>query len=108
MSNGLNMNDLFQKAQELQKSFSEKQQKAAAEVFDVSVGGGMVNLKINGNMELLSIQIDPEVIDPKDTETLEDLIRSAVNEGIRKSKTTMNGEFSKMLGNMNIPGFTKP
>ena len=104
MFDKLNMEDLLSKAKELQDNLVEKQNEAAKQTIEVSVGGGMVNVVMNGKMELLSIKIDAEVVDKNDVETLEDLIRSAVNEGIRKARDIMSSELSKLTGGMNIPG----
>ena len=66
-------------------------------------GGGVVNVKITGKKEIVSIKIDPEVIDPDDAETLEDLIVAAVNEAIKKVEAISAEEMSKITGSMNLP-----
>ena len=72
--------------------------------YDIAAGGGVINLKINGTKEILSVKIDPEVVDPDDIETLEDLIVAAVNEGIKKVEAVSAEEMQKITGNMSIPG----
>lgn len=104
MFDKLNMDDILSKAKELQENLAEKQSEAAKQTVEVTVGGGMVSVLMNGKMDLLSIKIDPEVIDKNDPETLEDLVRSAVNEGIRKSRDLMSSEISKLTGGFKIPG----
>ena len=80
------------------------QEELEAREYDVSAGGGVVNVKINGKKEILSVKIDPEVVDPDDVETLEDLIVAAVNEAIKRVEDTNSAEMSKVTGNMSMPG----
>ncbi len=103
MLDGLNMNELLEKAKEMQKSFNEKKAEAAKKTVDVEVGAGMIKLTMNGNIDLISISIDPEIVDRDDVSTLEDLVRSAVNEGIRKAKELGTSGLADMMSRMNIP-----
>ena len=75
-------------------------------VVESSSGGGMVSVKLNGNKQLLSIQIDPEVFAGGDKEMLQDLVVAAVNEGIRKVDEAMSGQLGNMTGGLKIPGLT--
>ncbi len=103
------MNELMKKAQELSSSMQQKQEELAQETFEVSVGGEMVKMTFNGKMELLAVAIDPEVVDPNDVETLQDLIRSAANEGIRQAqermKSMLGQQFGNMTGGLNLQNF---
>ena len=72
--------------------------------YDISAGGGMVNLKINGKREILSIDIKPDIVDPDDIETLSDVLVAAVNEAIKKVEDTNSAEMQKVTGNVSIPG----
>ena len=72
--------------------------------YDVSSGGGMVNIRINGKKEILSVKIDPTVVTPDDVEMLEDLLAAAVNEAIRLVEDTNEQEMSKLTGGLNLPG----
>ena len=94
------MNDLMKKAQELSQNMQKQQEELAQLTFDVSVGGEMVKMKFNGKMELLEVEIDPEVVDRDDVQTLQDLILSAVNEGIRQSHKKMQESLGQQLGGM--------
>lgn len=105
MFEGMNMEDLLSKAKNLQSDLKEKQDEAAKKIHKVSVGGGMINVSINGKMEVLSIRIDNELIDPEDPKTLEDLLRSAMNAAIVKAKSDLSDEMSKLTGGLKIPGF---
>ena len=101
-----NLGDLIRKAQQMGENLKAKQEELARKEFDVSVGGEMVKMRFNGKGEALSITIDPEVIDREDPRMLEDLVLSAVNEGVRESQRLMQEEMSKMAGGLNIPGLT--
>ena len=69
-----------------------------------SAGGGMVKVVANGRQQILSIQIEKEVVDPEDIEMLQDLILLAVNEALKKSQEMVASEMSKLTGGLNIPG----
>jgi len=96
----LDMGELMKKAQELSQTMQSEQEKLAQKRFDISVGGEMVQMTFNGKQELLSLTIDPEVVDPEDVETLRSLILSAVNEGIRQSQQGAQSVLGKQLGGM--------
>ena len=99
-----NMQAMIKQAQKMQEDLAAKQEELEAREYDVSAGGGVINVKINGKKELLSVKIDPEVVDPDDVETLEDLIVAAVNEGIKKVEAVSAEEMQKITGNIGIPG----
>ena len=101
-----NLGDLLRKAQQMGESLKAKQEELAKIEFDVSVGGEMVKMRFNGKGEALSITISPDVIDREDPRMLEDLVLSAVNEGIREGQRQMQEEMSKMAGGLKIPGLT--
>ena len=75
-----------------------------ATIVDATAGGGMVSVKMNGQKQLLSIQIEPEVFSGGDKDMLQDLIVAAVNEGIRKVDEAMAGQLGNMTGGLKIPG----
>ena len=99
-----NMQSMLKQAQKMQEEMAEKQEELEEREYDVAAGGGVVNVKINGKKEILSVKIDPEVVDPDDVETLEDLIVAAVNEGIKKVESASNEEMQKITGTMGFPG----
>ena len=99
-----NMQSMIKQAQKMQEDMAAKQAELEEREYDVAAGGGVINLKINGKKEILSVDIDPEVIDPDDKETLEDLIVAAVNEAIKKVETVSAEEMQKITGSMSIPG----
>jgi len=72
--------------------------------YEIKAGGGVVTVKINGQKEILSIDIQPEIVDPDDVETLSDILVAAVNEAIKRVETTNNEEMGKITKGMNMPG----
>jgi hypothetical protein len=101
-----NMNQLMKQAQQFQSKMSKLQEELEKETVEASAGGGMVNVVVSGKQEVLSISIDPEVIDPEDVEMLQDLILAAVNDGLARSREMVNQRMSELTGGMNIPGLT--
>ena len=102
MTRGLG--NILKQAQEMHSKISQLQEEMAAKKVESSSGGGMVNVVINGKQEVLSLRIDPEVVSRDDVEMLQDLIRAAVNEAIRKSQEMMSEEMKKITGGMSLPG----
>ena len=76
----------------------------ANKTVEASAGGGMVNIVMNGKQQVLSIRIDPEVVNREDIDMLQDLMAAAVNEAIRKSQEMMTEEMKKITGGLSIPG----
>ncbi|MCP4683285.1 MAG: YbaB/EbfC family nucleoid-associated protein [Desulfobacterales bacterium] len=99
-----NMGKLLKQAQQFQTKMTELQEEVGNETVEASAGGGMVTVVANGNQEILSIHIEPEVIDPDDAEMLQDLISAAVNDALSRAKTMMNEEMGKLTEGMGIPG----
>lgn len=93
-----NMNAMIRQAQKLQEEAAELQSDLDAREYDISAGGGMVKLKINGKREILGIEISPDIVDPDDVETLSDIITAAVNEGIKRVDETNGKEMGKLTG----------
>lgn len=96
-----NMQAMIRKMQE---DMENKQAELEAKEYDISAGGGVVNIRINGKKEILSVKLAEEIVDPDDIETLEDLIVAGVNEAIKKVETDAQNEMGKITGNLNIPG----
>ena len=99
-----NMQSMLKQAQKMQEDMANLQAELEEREYEVAAGGGVVNVKINGKKEILSVKIEPEVVDPDDIETLEDLITAAVNEAIKKVETVSQSEMSKITGSMSLPG----
>ncbi len=93
----MNIRQLMKQAQQMQ----DKLQKELADtVIEASVGGGMVSVQMSGHKQLLSVKIDPEVVDPEDASMLEDLVLAAVNEAARKVDEEMQGKLGGLTGGM--------
>jgi DNA-binding YbaB/EbfC family protein len=94
----------MKEAQKLQEKMLQMQEQIAAKKVDATAGGGMVTVEVNGKQEIVSIKIDPEVINKDDAQMLEDLVLAACNEALRKSRELMQQELGKLTGGMKIPG----
>ena len=99
-----NMAQLMKQAQKFQAKVAKMQEELSARTVEASAGGGMGTVVANGGQELLSIKIDPEVVDPEDIEMLQDLIMAAVNDALNKARTMMNEEMGQLTKGMNLPG----
>lgn len=101
---GGNMNNMMKQMQKIQKQMENLQEDLKNKEVEATSGGGAVKATVNGNKELISIKLDPEVVDPDDVEMLEDLIVAAINEAMRTADEKVNSEMSKITGGLNIPG----
>ena len=98
------MGNLMKQAQKLQSKMLKLQEELADRTVETSSGGGMVKVVANGRQQIVSIQIEKEVVDPDDVEMLQDLVLAAVNDALTKSQEMVTAEMSKLTGGMNIPG----
>ena len=99
-----NMNGMMKQVQKMQEEMTALQTELEEREYEVSAGGGMVQVKINGKREILHIDIQPDIVDPDDIETLADVVTAAVNEAIKKVDSTSESEMQKITGGLNIPG----
>ncbi|MBE6633929.1 MAG: YbaB/EbfC family nucleoid-associated protein [Ruminococcaceae bacterium] len=99
-----NMQALLRQVQKTQEEVAAKQEELDAREYDISAGGGVVSVKINGKKEILSIDLKPEIVDPDDIETLSDILVAAVNEAIKRVEDTNNSEINKITGQVSVPG----
>ena len=104
MGGAQNMNAMLRQAQKMQEDMAALQEELDAREYEISAGGGVVGVKINGKKEILSIDIKPEVVDPDDIETLSDILVAAVNEAIKRVEDTNSEEMSKLTGGLGMPG----
>lgn len=95
---GPSMNQMIKQAQKMQEDMAALQAELETREYDISAGGGVVQIKINGKKEILSIKIDPEIVDPDDVETLSDILVAGVNEAIKCVEDTTNAEMEKITG----------
>jgi len=98
-----NMGNLLKQAQQFQAKMAKLQEELGERTVEASSGGGMVAVVANGRQEILSVRIDPEVIDPDDKEMLQDLIIAAVNDALTKAKNMVQEEMGKLTHGLNLP-----
>jgi hypothetical protein len=96
--------NLLKQAQQMHTKIAQLQEEMAGKTVEASSGGGMVSIVINGKQEVISIRIDPEVVNREEIDMLQDLIAAAMNEAIRKSHEMMTEEMKKITGGLAIPG----
>ena len=99
-----NLNAMIQQAQKMQADMAAKQEELEGREYEISAGGGAVTVKINGKKQILALDIQPEIVDPDDIETLSDILVAAVNEAIKTVEETNAEEMGKITGPMNMPG----
>ncbi|WP_028580646.1 YbaB/EbfC family nucleoid-associated protein [Desulfogranum japonicum] len=100
----MNMSDLMKQAQQFQENLKKMQDEMAGKTVEGSAGGGMVTAIFNGNSELVTLSIEPQLLSEQDVTLVQDLISAAINDGIRKSKELGKSEMSKLTGGLNLPG----
>ncbi len=96
--------NLMREAQRLQQQMAAVQEEVAQKKVQATAGGGMVTVEANGKQEIVSIKIDPEVINKDDAQMLEDLVLAASNEALRKARELVQQELGKLTGGLKIPG----
>lgn len=99
-----NMNNLLKQAQQMQTKLASLQKELEAREIETTTGGGAIKIKINGKQELIDIKIDKECVDPTDVESLEDLVKTAINQAVKESQDMVSNAMSKVTGGINIPG----
>jgi DNA-binding YbaB/EbfC family protein len=100
------MGNMMKQAQQLQSRMMKLQEELAEKTVESSSGGGMVKVTANGRQQILSIQIEKEVVDPEDVEMLQDLVLAAINDALAKAQEMVSSEMGKLTGGLNIPGLT--
>lgn len=101
---GANMQKMMKQMQQMQNKMEKLQEELAQRPVEATAGGGVVKVVVNGANEVLSVEINPEVLDPEDPEMVQDLVLAAVNEALRKAQEMVNGEMSKLTAGMKLPG----
>ena len=99
-----NMQAMLRQAQKMQEDMAVLQEDLDAREYEIKAGGGVVAVRINGKKEILAIDIQPEIVDPDDIETLSDILVAAVNEAIKRVETTNSDEMDKLTKGMSMPG----
>ncbi|MDD6312357.1 MAG: YbaB/EbfC family nucleoid-associated protein [Firmicutes bacterium] len=100
-----NMNAMLRQAQKMQEDMAALQEELNAREYDIAAGGGVCRIKIDGTKKIKSIELDPEIVDADDIETLQDILVAGVNEAITKVEQTNSEEMEKITGSIpGIPG----
>lgn len=103
MGGGGNMAGMMKKVQKLQQQMAKMQDDLKQQTVEVTSGGGVVKVVMNGEKQVTSLTIDPAAVDPQDVEMLQDLISAAINESVKKVDDMMASEMGKLTGGLNLP-----
>ena len=99
-----NMNQMLKQVQQMQAEMMKAQEGLKDEIVEASAGGGMVTVKVSGDLEIREIRIDPEAVDPDDVELLQDMVLAAVNEGVRAAQELAANKLNAATGGLGGPG----
>jgi DNA-binding YbaB/EbfC family protein len=102
----MDLSNIMQQAKSMQEKMAKIQEDLAKKSITGSSGGGMVQVTVNGQGEVLSVAGEPQIIDPAEAEMLQDLITSATNDALRKAKDLSQQELGQLTGGLNLPGLT--
>jgi hypothetical protein len=94
----------MKQAQKMQDEMLQAQESLKDEVVEASAGGGMVKVKMGGDLSLREISIDPEAIDPEEPELLAEMVQAAVNEGLRAAQQLAESKMGGITGGLGLPG----
>ena len=97
-----NMQSMLKQAQKMQEDMNTLRDELDEREYEIKAGGGVVTVRINGKLEILGIDIEPEIVDPDDIETLSDILTAGVNEAIKKVNDTNNEEMNKITGSLSL------
>ena len=109
-----NMNQMMKQVQQMQAEMMKAQEELKNELVEASAGGGMVTVKVTGDLELREVTIDPEAVDPEDVEMLQDMVLAATNEALRSAQELAASKLNAAtgglggaggLGGLGLPGF---
>ena len=101
---GMNQAQMMKQAQKMQQELLRMQEEQENKTYTAKAGGGMVMASVNGKHEVVSLEINPEAVDPDDVEMLQDMIMAAVNEAMRTADAEAANNMSKLTGGMNLGG----
>ena len=104
MPGGMNQAAMMKQAQKMQQDMLRMQEEMENKTYDAAAGGGMVKATVNGKHEVVSIEINPEAVDPDDVEMLQDMVIAAVNEAMRTADTDAANNMSRLTGGLNLGG----
>ena len=99
-----NMNQMMRQVQQMQAEMEKAQESLKHETVEASAGGGMVTVKVSGELQVLELRIDPEAVDPEDVELLQDMVQAAVNEAVRSAQELAANKLGAVTGGLGGPG----
>lgn len=99
-----NLNKMMKQLQQAQAAMAVEQEKLKTEIVEASAGGGMVNVKVTGDLQITEITIDPQALDPEDVEILQDMLLAATNEALRSSQQLAEQRLGGIAGGLGLPG----
>jgi DNA-binding YbaB/EbfC family protein len=99
-----NMNQMLRQVQQMQEDMAKAQEELKSETVEASAGGGMVTVKVSGELEVLELRIDPEAVDPEDVELLQDMVQAAINEAVRAAQELAANKIGAVTGGLGGPG----
>ena len=108
MSPRQNVNKMMQQVQKMQAEMQKAQEELARETVTASAGGGAVKATVTGGLELVSVEIDPDVVDPDDVEMLQDMVMAAVNEALTSSQEMASKRLGGITGGLGDMGLNMP
>jgi nucleoid-associated protein EbfC len=103
-----NMNQMMKQVQQMQAEMAKAQEELKTATVEASAGGGMVTVKMSGELQLLELKIDPEAVDPEDVELLQDMVLAATNEAIRSAQELANRKLGGLTGGLDLGGLGLP
>ena len=103
-----NMQQMMAQVQKMQADMAAAQERLKSETVEASAGGGMVTVKVSGELELLEVRIDPDAVDPQDVEILADMVVAAVNEGLRSARELQEKALGGATAGLDLGGFGLP
>ncbi|HZI90341.1 MAG TPA: YbaB/EbfC family nucleoid-associated protein [Thermoleophilaceae bacterium] len=98
------MNQMMRQVQQMQAEMEKAQESLKHETVEASAGGGMVTVKVSGELQVLELKIDPEAVDPEDVELLQDMVQAAVNEAVRSAQELAANKLGAATGGLGGPG----
>ena len=104
MPGGMNQAAMMKQVQKMQQDMLRMQEEMENKTYTASAGGGMVKAEVSGKNELVSLEINPEAVDPDDVDMLQDMVIAAVNEALRAAETDKTNNMSRMTGGLNLGG----
>ena len=103
-----NFNKMMKQVQQMQADMAKAQEQLKEEVVEASAGGGMVTVKVSGDLEIREIHIDPAAVDPEDVELLQDMVLAATNEALRSAQELANRKLGGLTGGLDLGGLGLP